>query len=88
MCLSAESFRPSYLFWLLCCSLKLGVGDAHSDNHVPVALLVTPDMTISDLKEKVKQMIDATLFSPTAIKQYHIYFLNMSYIFSLFIQCL
>uniref|UniRef100_A0A8C8G232 HOIL-1/Sharpin LUBAC thetering domain-containing protein n=1 Tax=Oncorhynchus tshawytscha TaxID=74940 RepID=A0A8C8G232_ONCTS len=38
--------------------LKLGVGDAHSDNYVPVALLVTLDMTISDLKEKVKQIID------------------------------
>uniref|UniRef100_A0A8C7K1S8 HOIL-1/Sharpin LUBAC thetering domain-containing protein n=1 Tax=Oncorhynchus kisutch TaxID=8019 RepID=A0A8C7K1S8_ONCKI len=33
--------------------LKLGVGDAHSDNYVPVALLVTLDMTISDLKEKI-----------------------------------
>ncbi|CAB1353926.1 unnamed protein product, partial [Coregonus sp. 'balchen'] len=33
--------------------LKVGVGDAQSENYVPVTLLVTLNMTISDLKEKI-----------------------------------
>nr|XP_046165991.1 ranBP-type and C3HC4-type zinc finger-containing protein 1 isoform X1 [Oncorhynchus gorbuscha] len=33
--------------------LKVGVGDAQSENYIPVTLLVTLDMTISDLKEKI-----------------------------------
>uniref|UniRef100_A0A6Q2Z3U0 RanBP-type and C3HC4-type zinc finger-containing protein 1 n=1 Tax=Esox lucius TaxID=8010 RepID=A0A6Q2Z3U0_ESOLU len=33
--------------------LKVGVGDAQSDKYVPVTLLVTLSMTISELKEKI-----------------------------------
>ncbi|XP_030633698.1 ranBP-type and C3HC4-type zinc finger-containing protein 1 [Chanos chanos] len=33
--------------------LKVGVGDAQSDTYIPITIMVTVDMTISELKEKV-----------------------------------
>ncbi|XP_067092900.1 ranBP-type and C3HC4-type zinc finger-containing protein 1 isoform X1 [Osmerus mordax] len=33
--------------------LKVGVGDSQSENYIPVTVLVSVDMTISELKEKI-----------------------------------
>ncbi|KAF7654025.1 hypothetical protein LDENG_00075700 [Lucifuga dentata] len=35
--------------------LKVGVEDAQSDNYIPVTVMVTPDMTIAQLKDKINQ---------------------------------
>lgn len=41
----------------LFCRLWVGVEDAQSETHIPVILLVSPHMTIAQLKDKVQMLV-------------------------------
>ncbi|XP_076864984.1 ranBP-type and C3HC4-type zinc finger-containing protein 1 [Brachyhypopomus gauderio] len=47
--LSPDVYSSEYL------RLKVGVGDAQSDAYIPITMLVTPGMTVAELKEKINR---------------------------------
>lgn len=53
MAITLKTSIKSCFYCLLLYRLMVGVEDAQSDAYIPVTVVVSPDMTIAQLKDKV-----------------------------------